>query len=118
MLVVLNDGGFRNGGLNFDAKVRRESTDLEDMFVAHIGGMDAFARGLTIAHNILQNSKLVEFRKNRYSSFDSGAGSDFEKGKLTLSELRDFAAEIGEPATVSGKQEWVENLINDYMLRG
>jgi xylose isomerase len=118
MLVVLNDGGFKNGGLNFDAKVRRESTDLEDMFIAHIGGMDAFARGLTIAHNILQNSKLGEFRKNRYSSFDSGAGADFEKGNQTLVDLRDFAAEYGEPEVLSGKQEWVENLINDYMLRG
>lgn len=118
MLVVLNDGGFKNGGLNFDAKVRRESTDLEDMFIAHIGGMDAFARGLTIAHNILQNSKLVSFREKRYSSFDSGAGHDFEKGRLTLTDLRNHAARNGEPATVSGKQEWVENLVNDYMLRG
>jgi xylose isomerase len=117
MLVVLNDGGFKNGGLNFDAKVRRESTDLEDMFIAHIGGIDVFARGLTIANNILQNSKLVEFREKRYSSFDSGAGADFEKGKQTLVNLRDFAAEYGEPEVVSGKQEWVENLINDYMLR-
>jgi xylose isomerase len=118
MLVILSDGGFSTGGLNFDAKVRRESTDPEDMFIAHIGCMDAFARGLTVAHNILQNSKLREFRSKRYSSFDSGAGRDFEQGTLTLADLRDLAAKNAEPRQISGKQEWVENLINDYLMRG
>jgi len=117
MLVVLADGGFKDGGLNFDAKVRRESTDGEDLFLAHIGGMDTFARGLLIAANILENSPLADFRKQRYASFDSGKGRDFEDGKLGLADLRDLAAAGGEPDKVSGKQEWVENLINDYIFR-
>ncbi len=117
MLVVLSDGGFKNGGLNFDAKVRRESTDPEDLFTAHIGGMDTFARGLLVAANILENSPLAEFRKQRYASFDSGKGRDFENGKLGLADLRDLAQANGEPEKRSGKQEWVENLINDYIFR-
>jgi xylose isomerase len=117
MLVLLADGGFKTGGFNFDAKVRRESTDPEDMFIAHIGGMDTFARGLLIAHDILENSPLPEFRRQRYASFDNGPGSAFESGKLSLTDLRDHAAKSGEPAQISGKQEWVENLINDYIFR-
>ncbi|HEX5764826.1 MAG TPA: xylose isomerase [Woeseiaceae bacterium] len=117
MLVLLGDGGFKTGGFNFDAKVRRESTDPEDMFIAHIGGMDTFARGLLIAHDILENSPLPEFRRQRYASFDDGPGSAFESGKLSLTDLRDHAAKSGEPAQFSGKQEWVENLINDYIFR-
>lgn len=117
MMVVLANGGLKTGGLNFDAKVRRESTDAEDMFIAHIGGMDTFARGLIIADDILRNSSLLEFRQRRYASFDSGNGKAFEAGGLTLADLRDFAAKTGEPGKISGKQEWVENLINDFMLR-
>ncbi len=117
MLVVLASGGFDKGGLNFDAKVRRESTDLEDMFIAHIGGMDCFARGLLIAHSILEKSKLAQFKYDRYASFNSGEGSAFEAGELTLQALRDYAAENGEPATISGKQEWVENIINNFIFR-
>jgi xylose isomerase len=117
MLVLLADGGFKTGGFNFDAKVRRESTDPEDMFIAHIGGMDTFARGLLIAHDILENSPLPEFRRQRYASFDDGPGSAFESGKLSLTDLRDHAAKAGEPVRTSGKQEWVENLINDYIFR-
>jgi len=117
MLVVLEDGGFKTGGLNFDAKVRRESTDPEDLFIAHIGGMDAFARGLLVASSILEKSDLPAFRKERYASFDSGKGKEFEEGKLTLAELRDIAAERGEPEKISGKQEWLENLINDHLWR-
>jgi xylose isomerase len=117
MLVVLEDGGFKTGGLNFDAKVRRESTDLEDMFIAHIGGMDTFARGLLIAHELLTSSPLREFRRQRYASFDSGPGRDFEAGKLTLADLRAFAAKNGEPEQRSGKQEWLENIVNDYIRR-
>ena len=118
MLVVLADGGFMTGGLNFDAKLRRESTDLEDMFIGHIGGIDNFARALVIAHDLLTNSPLSDRRSERYASFDSGKGKAFENGKLSLTELRDHAAAIGEPATTSGKQEWVENLINDRIARG
>jgi xylose isomerase len=118
MLVVLADGGFSTGGLNFDAKLRRESTDLQDLFIAHIGGIDNFARALLIAHDLLENSPLGDNRARRYASFDAGKGRDFEAGRLTLADLRDHAAVIGEPATVSGRQEWIENLINDRIARG
>lgn len=117
MLVVLGDGGFKTGGLNFDAKVRRESTDPHDLFMAHIGGMDTFARGLLVAHSLLENSPLARNRKQRYASFDSGMGADFEAGKLNLSDLRDYAAGAGEPAQISGAQESIENLINDHIFR-
>lgn len=117
LLVVLADGGFSTGGLNFDAKLRRESTDPEDMFIAHIGGIDNFARALVIAHDLLENSPLTSARQQRYASFDSGKGQAFENGQLSLSDLRDHAAAAGEPATTSGKQEWIENLINDRIAR-
>ena len=117
MLVVLEDGGFKTGGLNFDAKVRRESTDLEDMFIAHIGGMDSFARGLLIAHEILENSSLADSRRERYASFDDGAGEAFEKGQMSLVDLRDHAAKQGEPSQLSGRQEWIENVMNDFIFR-
>jgi xylose isomerase len=117
LLVVLADGGFRTGGLNFDAKLRRESTDLEDMFIGHIGGIDNFARALVIAHDLLTNSPLTGSRQQRYASFDSGKGKAFENGELTLADLRDHAAAVGEPTATSGRQEWVENLINDRIAR-
>lgn len=117
LLVVLADGGFSTGGLNFDAKLRRESTDLEDLFLAHIGGIDTFARALVIAHDLLENSPLGAARHDRYASFDRGPGKDFEAGRLTLADLREHAANAGEPVTVSGKQEWIENLINDRIAR-
>lgn len=115
MLVILPAGGLTTGGVNFDAKVRRNSTDLEDMFYAHIGGMDNFARSLLIANDILENSDYNAIRENRYASYDSGMGQQFEQGKLTLEDLRDAAAKNGEPAVTSGKQEYLENLINMYM---
>ncbi|GAA4317123.1 xylose isomerase [Compostibacter hankyongensis] len=115
MLVILEAGGFAGGGVNFDAKTRRNSTDLEDIFLAHIGGMDAFARGLIIADRILQHSPYKKFRTERYRSFDSGKGKDFEAGKLSLEDLRDVALGNGEPVRTSGKQEWLENLINQYI---
>ncbi len=115
MLVVLEGGGLGNGGLNFDAKVRRESVDLEDMFIAHIGGMDTFARALDVAHNIREKSGLVDAKNARYSSFDSGDGARFERGELSLEALRDIAAESAEPKSISGKQEWYENLVNQYL---
>tara|TARA_Y100000389_G_scaffold162869_1_gene165815 strand:- start:5337 stop:6686 length:1350 start_codon:yes stop_codon:yes gene_type:complete len=117
MLVILEDGGFKNGGLNFDAKLRRESTDLEDMFIAHIGGMDSYARGLLIAHEILEQSSLMDSLHERYASFNSGQGQAFESGQLNLVNLRDYAVEKGEPTQHSGRQEWVENIMNDFIFR-
>ena len=115
MLVILEAGGFKGGGINFDAKIRRNSTDPEDLFHAHIGGMDAFARALIIADNILQTSDYKKFRKERYASFDSGKGAAFEEGKLSLEDLRAYAIENGEPKTISGKQEYFENIINRFI---
>lgn len=115
MMVILQSGGFTTGGINFDAKIRRNSTDAEDIFIAHIGGMDTFARALVIADKILKDSDYLKMRKKRYESFDKGSGKDFEKGKLSLSKLRDIAAEVGEPDTISGKQELYEQLINMYL---
>jgi xylose isomerase len=116
MMVILQVGGFTSGGINFDAKVRRNSTDKEDIFIAHISGMDTFARALLIADKLLKESNYLEMRKKRYESFDKGTGKDFESGKLTLEKLRDIAAEIGEPVTRSGKQELLEQLINMYII--
>ncbi len=115
LLIILEAGGFGGGGVNFDAKTRRNSTDLEDIFLAHIGGMDAFARALVIADNVLQQSPYKKFRQQRYASFDSGKGKEFENGKLSLEDLRDFAMANGEPKQISGKQEWLENIINQYI---
>jgi xylose isomerase len=114
-LIILEAGGFGGGGVNFDAKTRRNSTDLEDIFLAHIGGMDAFARSFIIADTILKKSSFSKFRNDRYASFDSGKGKDFEDGKLSLEDLRAFAIANGEPKQISGKQEWLENLINDFI---
>jgi xylose isomerase len=115
MMVVLQAGGLGSGGFNFDAKVRRESTDLEDLFIAHIGGMDSFARGLIIADRILDDARYQSLLDNRYRSFDAGDGKRFENGELGLEALRDIAASAGEPGQFSGKQELVENLINDHI---
>ncbi|HYE55693.1 MAG TPA: xylose isomerase [Chitinophagaceae bacterium] len=115
MLVILEAGGLQGGGVNFDAKIRRNSTDAEDLFYAHIGGMDAFARALIVADNVLQRSDYSKFRKERYASFDSGMGKAFEQGKLSLEDLRQFAIDNGEPQTRSGRQEWLENMINRYI---
>jgi xylose isomerase len=116
MMVILQSGGFSTGGINFDAKVRRNSTDAEDIFVAHISGMDTFARALVIADKIVKDSDYLKMRKKRYESFEKGAGRDFEKGKLTLAKLRDIASDLGEPETRSGKQELYEQLINMYIV--
>lgn len=115
MLVILAAGGLQGGGVNFDAKLRRNSTDQEDLFLAHIGSMDAFARGLIIASDILEKSDYLERRKNRYATFDKGTGKAFEEGKLSLEDLRAYAFEVGEPAAISGKQEYFENLINKFI---
>lgn len=115
MLIILEVGGFETGGINFDAKIRRNSTDQADLFHAHIGGMDNFARALIIADNILQKSEYKKIRTERYASFDSGAGAEFESGNATLESLRDYAIANGEPKTISGRQEYLENLINRYI---
>ena len=115
MLVVLRQGGLV-GGLNFDAKPRRESTDMQDLFIGHIGGMDAFARGLEVAHALLTASPMESWRRERYGSFDSGAGRDFAEGRLKLTDLAAQAAGQGEPRQISGRQELYENLLNQYLL--
>ena len=112
MLVVLQAGGLQGGGINFDAKTRRNSTDLEDLFIAHISGMDNFARAAIIADKVLSSSKYLELRKQRYASFDAGSGADYEVGKLTLEQLAKIGAGGGEPAQISGKQELFEAIIN------
>ncbi len=113
MLVILLAGGFQGGGINFDAKTRRNSTDLEDLFYAHIGGIDAFARALIIADRVLNETSYLSLRKERYASFDSGAGQHFAEGKMTLTQLALMALQQGEPTQRSGRQELFENMIND-----
>jgi xylose isomerase len=115
MLIILEAGGVKGGGINFDAKIRRNSTDASDLFYAHVGGMDLFARALISADNILQKSEYKKIRTDRYASFDGGKGKEFEEGKLSLEDLRNYAVEKGEPETISGKQEYLENLINRYI---
>jgi xylose isomerase len=115
MLEVLRAGGFTTGGLNFDAKRRRDSFQPIDLFHAHIAGMDAFARGLKIAHAIHADGKLEEFIKARYSSWDSDFGKKIESGTCTLEEVEAFARQQGEPELHSGRQEMLENLVNQYI---
>ncbi|ACU03817.1 MULTISPECIES: xylose isomerase [Pedobacter] len=115
MLIILEAGGLQGGGINFDAKIRRNSTDPADLFHAHIGGMDIFARALITADRILQHSEYKKIRAERYASYDSGKGKAFEEGSLSLEDLRDYAVAQGEPQTISGKQEFLENLINRYI---
>jgi xylose isomerase len=112
MLVILESGGIQGGGVNFDAKARRNSTDLEDIFYAHIGGMDTFARALLAANEILTNSPYQKMRADRYDSFNSEEGQLFEAGKLKLNDLKRIAQRIGEPTQRSGQQELYENLVN------
>ncbi|RXM44155.1 xylose isomerase [Flavobacterium sp. YO64] len=115
MLVFLKAGGLQGGGVNFDAKIRRNSTDLEDVFLAHIGGADTFARALLTADKIITSSPYEKLRTERYSSFDSGKGKDFADGKLNLKDLYTIAHENGELNLQSGKQELFENIINQYI---
>jgi xylose isomerase len=115
VLVILQAGGFKTGGVNFDAKTRRNSTDLADIFYAHIGGMDTFARALIAAHAILEDGEFTTLKKDRYASFDRGNGKKFENGSLGLRELRQLALKNGEPAQISGKQEYLENLLNKFI---
>jgi xylose isomerase len=115
MLIILEAGGFQGGGVNFDAKIRRNSTDPADLFYAHIGGMDTFARALLAADHMLTNSDYKKIRRERYASFDSGSGKEFEEGKLSLEDLRNYAVAQGEPEQRSGRQEFLENLVNRYI---
>ena len=115
MLVILKNGGLHSGGTNFDAKTRRNSTDPEDIFIAHIAGMDAFARALEIAADILEKSPIPQMVRERYASYDDGKGKAFEEGKLSLEELADYARQQGEPVQISGKQELYEAIVNMYI---
>ncbi len=115
MLEVLRMGGLTTGGLNFDAKCRRESFEPVDLFHAHIGGMDAFARGLKIAHSMIEDGRLANFIKQRYATFDVGIGAKIEKGEVGFDELEAHALANGEPLLGSGRQEMLENLVNEYL---
>jgi xylose isomerase len=115
MLVIIEGGGFSSGGINFDAKTRRNSTDLADIFIAHIAGMDTFARAFEITLDLLENSPYMEMKSERYASFDAGHGARFEKGELSLDELAQLASVNREPDMISGKQELYEAIINQYI---
>ncbi|WP_299314320.1 xylose isomerase [uncultured Aquimarina sp.] len=115
MLVFLKAGGLQGGGVNFDAKIRRNSTDLEDVFLAHIGGADVFARALITADKIITSSSYEKLRTARYSSFDIGKGKEFENGTLNLKDLYEIASDNGEFSLQSGKQELFENIVNQYI---
>ena len=113
-MQIVRNGGLGTGGTNFDAKTRRNSTDLEDIFIAHISGMDACARALLNAVEILENSPLPQMLKERYASFDSGMGKDFEDGKLTLEQVYEYGKQVNEPKQTSGKQELYEAIVALY----
>ncbi|MGK0366742.1 MAG: xylose isomerase, partial [Saprospiraceae bacterium] len=114
-LPIIEGGGLQGGGINFDAKTRRNSTDLVDLFHAHIGGMDVFARALITAYDVLENSDYKKLRKERYASFDTKVGKAYEKGSLTLEGLAKIRVKGGEPKQRSGKQELLENIINNHL---
>ena len=114
MLQIIRNGGLHNGGSNFDAKTRRNSTDLDDIFIAHISGMDAMAHALESAADILENSPYPQMFKERYASFDAGKGKEYEEGRLTLEDLVAYAKQHGEPEQLSGKQELYEAIVNMY----
>ena len=115
MLRLLSSGGFTTGGLNFDAKRRRESHTPEDLFHAHIGGMDAFARGLKIAAGVIEDGRIDEFKKARYASYDSGIGAEIEAGTADFDKLDAYAQGIAAPQLESGRQELLENILNEYL---
>ncbi len=115
MMQIIRNGGLGNGGTNFDAKTRRNSTDLEDIFIAHIAAMDVMAKALMNAADIIENSPIPTMLKERYASFDNGEGKAFEEGKLNLEELVNYAKKHGEPKQTSGKQELYEAILNMYI---
>ena len=114
MMQIIRNGGLGNGGTNFDAKTRRNSTDLEDIFIAHIAGMDAMARALLSAADVLEKSPYKKMLAERYASFDSGEGKEFEEGKLSLEQLAEIGRKVDEPAQTSGRQELYEAIVNMY----
>ena len=116
MKIVLEQGGLKHGGLNFDAKVRRSSFDTVDLFHAHVGGMDTFARALVIAQAMIDDGCLSGFIRNRYAGYRGGIGRKVMTGKTNLKELADYAAKKGEPPRISGRQEMLENMVNQYIL--
>ena len=115
MMILIKEGGLMGGGINFDAKLRRNSTDNDDIFHAHIGGADVFARSLIIADKIINESNYGSILENRYKSFDNGLGKKFESGELSLEDLYEIAHKNPDPKLISGKQELIENLINQYL---
>ena len=114
IMQIIRGGGFKDGGTNFDAKTRRNSTDLEDIFIAHIAAMDAMAHALLSAADIIKKSPIPAMVKERYASFDKGKGKKFEQGKMTLEEAYEYGKKVGEPAQTSGKQELYEAIVNMY----
>lgn len=115
LLVIIRSGGLEGGGINFDAKTRRNSTDLEDLFHSHIGGIDLFAKSLLITQKIIEDSDYISMLKKRYSSFESDLGKKFTNHELTLKQMNSYAKKIDEPNLKSGRQEFFENLINRYI---
>jgi xylose isomerase len=115
MLIIIEAGGLQGGGINFDAKIRRNSTDAADLFYAHIGGMDAMARAFITAHDVLEKSGYKKFRRDRYASFDKGPGAAFETGQMSINDMRAHALTTAEPELASGRQEWLENEINRFI---
>ena len=115
LLVIIRSGGLQGGGINFDAKTRRNSTDLEDLFYSHIGGIDIFARSLLITQKIIEDSDYISMLNNRYSSFDTDTGKKFKRGELTMEDMNAYAKKSNEPKIKSGNQELFENLINRYI---
>ena len=114
MMIVLRQGGIAPGGFNFDAKLRRESTDIRDMFAAHVGSIDAFARGLLIAERIIADGNLEQWRRARYASYDTGKGADIERGTTSFDDLEQWVLAAGEPQQRSGRQEQFENLVAGF----
>ena len=115
MMIILQGGGIKGGGTNFDAKIRRNSTDNEDLFIAHIGAMDVMARALETAAAVLEESPYKQMLSDRYASFDAGMGKQFEEGKLTFEDVYAYAKSNGEPKQISGKQELYEAIVNMYI---
>ena len=117
MYEIIKAGGFKSGGLNFDAKARRGSFDYEDIFISYISGMDTFALGLKAAHRMIEDGRIEGFINNRYSSFDQGIGAHILSGKTDLTSLENHALSIGEVASnISGRQEWIESVLNQIMF--
>ena len=116
MLQIIRNGGLGNGGSNFDAKLRRNSTNPEDIFIAHISAMDTMAHGLLNAAEIIEKSPIPQMVRDRYASLDSGAGKEFEQGLLSLEQMVDYAKAHGEPSQTSGQQELYETLVNLYSI--